>query len=303
MKKYGLSLVSALALMSVCLAPATFAQDMAPPAVPVEQPQNIPYPGTLQVTVDATDLDHRIFQVNETVPVIKSGNMVLMLPKWLPGHHSPGTELSRVADIIITANGQRINWLRDTLDMNAFHITVPDGAKTVEVAFKYLAPVTSAAGRITMTADMVDLQWNFASMYPAGYYAKQIPVQATLKVPAGFGYATGLETDSKSGDTITFKTTDYDTLIDSPVYAGRYFKTWDLTPKGSDAPVRLNIMADSPDMLNAPDDVIAIHKRLIEQAYKLYGAHHYNHYDFLVAATDTLGGIGLEHHRSSENSV
>ncbi|MGN6208242.1 M61 family metallopeptidase [Asticcacaulis sp.] len=303
MKKYGLSLVSALALMSAVLAPAAFSQEMAPPAVPVEQPQNIPYPGTLQVTVDATDLDHRIFQVNETVPVVKSGDMVLMLPKWLPGHHSPGTELSRVADIIITANGQRLNWLRDQLDMNAFHITVPEGAKTVEVAFKYLAPVTSSAGRITMTADMVDLQWNFASMYPAGYYAKQIPVQATLKVPAGFGYATGLETDSKSGDTIVFKTTDYDTLIDSPVYAGRYFKTWDLTPKGSDTPVRLNIMADAPDMLNAPDDVIAIHRKLIEQAYKLYGAHHYNHYDFLVAASDTIGGIGLEHHRSSENSV
>ncbi|RZJ41792.1 MAG: M61 family peptidase, partial [Brevundimonas sp.] len=30
---------------------------------------------------------------------------------------------------------------------------------------------------------------------------------------------------------------------------------------------------------------------------------HYNHYDFLLAVTDRLGGIGLEHQRSSENSV
>ena len=36
---------------------------------------------------------------------------------------------------------------------------------------------------------------------------------------------------------------------------------------------------------------------------KLYGARHYNHYEFLLALTDRLGGIGLEHHRSSENSA
>jgi predicted metalloprotease with PDZ domain len=41
----------------------------------------------------------------------------------------------------------------------------------------------------------------------------------------------------------------------------------------------------------------------VSQAYKLYGAHHYDHYDFLLALTDTMGGIGLEHHRSSENST
>ena len=52
-----------------------------------------------------------------------------------------------------------------------------------------------------------------------------------------------------------------------------------------------------------PDDVLAIHRKLVQQAYKLYGSRHYDHYDFLVAATDNLGGIGLEHHRSSENSV
>lgn len=303
MKKYGLSLVSAIALASAVLAPAAFSQEMAPPAVPVEQPKNIAYPGTLKVTVDATDLDHRIFQVTESIPVTGEGDLVLMLPKWLPGHHSPGTEISRIADIEFTANGERLHWLRDSLDMNAFHLVVPKGATTVEAAFKYLAPVTPAAGRITMTADMIDLQWNFASLYPAGYYANKIPVQATLKKPAGWGYATGLETESKTEDTVVFKTTDYDTLIDSPVFSGRYFKTWDITPKGSDAPVRLNIMADNADNLEAPDDVIAIHKNLIEQAYKLYGAHHYNHYDFLVAASDTIGGIGLEHHRSSENSV
>ncbi|KAK0350419.1 hypothetical protein LTR94_029112, partial [Friedmanniomyces endolithicus] len=36
---------------------------------------------------------------------------------------------------------------------------------------------------------------------------------------------------------------------------------------------------------------------------RLFGARPYDRYDFLVAATSKMGGIGLEHHRSSENSV
>ncbi|MBB1257194.1 peptidase M61, partial [Streptomyces sp. OF3] len=46
-----------------------------------------------------------------------------------------------------------------------------------------------------------------------------------------------------------------------------------------------------------------MHRALVQQADKLYGARHYNHYEFLLALTDRLGGIGLEHHRSSENSA
>ena len=41
----------------------------------------------------------------------------------------------------------------------------------------------------------------------------------------------------------------------------------------------------------------------MRQADKLYGARHYDHYDFLLALTDRMGGIGLEHHRSSENGA
>ena len=36
---------------------------------------------------------------------------------------------------------------------------------------------------------------------------------------------------------------------------------------------------------------------------RLYGARHFDHYDFLISMSDKLGGIGLEHHRSSENAV
>src|SRR5207237_5214216 len=68
-------------------------------------------------------------------------------------------------------------------------------------------------------------------------------------------------------------------------------------------PVRLNIMADRPELLEIKPEQLAAHRNLVQQAYKLYGSHHYNHYDVLLALTDRMGSIGLEHHQSSENGT
>jgi predicted metalloprotease with PDZ domain len=39
------------------------------------------------------------------------------------------------------------------------------------------------------------------------------------------------------------------------------------------------------------------------QATKLFGSHHYDHYDFLVGLSDDFQGSGLEHHQSSEDNI
>ncbi|MGH7024603.1 MAG: peptidase M61, partial [Caulobacteraceae bacterium] len=48
---------------------------------------------------------------------------------------------------------------------------------------------------------------------------------------------------------------------------------------------------------------IAAHRALVTQAYRLFGSHHYNHYDFLFSLSDKMGGNGLEHHQSSEDGT
>jgi predicted metalloprotease with PDZ domain len=85
------------------------------------------------------------------------------------------------------------------------------------------------------------------------------------------------------------------------MFAGRNFKRLELASE----PVRvsLNVVADRPELLEITPEALTAHKNLVQQAYRLYGAHHYDHYDFLLALTDQMGGIGLEHHRSSENST
>ena len=53
-----------------------------------------------------------------------------------------------------------------------------------------------------MTPEMLNLQWNAVSLYPAGYYTRRIPAQASVKLPAGWQAGTALEVASREGDTI-----------------------------------------------------------------------------------------------------
>jgi len=72
----------------------------------------------------------------------------------------------------------------------------------------------------------------------------------------------------------------------------------DLDP-GANVPVHLNLFADRPELLTATADELSAHRSLVQQAYRLFGARHYDHYDFLVTLSDILPSIGVEHHRSS----
>ncbi|MGN6235023.1 M61 family metallopeptidase, partial [Dyella sp.] len=69
------------------------------------------------------------------------------------------------------------------------------------------------------------------------------------------------------------------------------------------SPVRLDVVADRPELLDATPDQIEKHKALVQQADKLFASRHYNHYDFLFSLSDQLGGNGTEHHQSSENGL
>ncbi|USU04022.1 peptidase M61 [Sphingomonadaceae bacterium OTU29LAMAA1] len=277
------------------------AGNSAPQPVPfvetIPAAQDIPYPGTLKLDIDATDTERGIFRVREAIPVAKSGPMALLFPKWLPGAHTPRGEIEKFAGLVIRGNGRILPWTRDTVDVYAFHIDVPAGVKTLEAEFQFLSATKTEQGRIVMTPNMISLQPNSMSLYPAGYYTRQIPIQMTAKFPTGWT-AAGAIPAKATGSTYTYDTTNYEILVDSPVLAGRYGKVWPLSPR-----VDLNVFADSPEQLAAKPEQIDAHKRLVEQAVKTFGAQHYDRYEFLLSISDQLGGIGLEHHRSSENGV
>lgn len=310
-----LALLGAASLLVLAsLGPPAVAQQAAAPAPavagpalpialpPLPQVQDAPWPGVVRLQVDATDLNRRIFDVTETIPVERAGPLVLFFPEWLPGNHGPVGPIAQLAGLEITANGQRVEWVRDTLHPFAFHIDVPQGASEITARFQHLSPTTGSQGRVTMTAEMLNIQWEKMLLYPAGRWSRNITVQPSVTLPDGWRFGTALEPETASGAVTTFRPVNLEVLVDSPMFAGVHYRQIDLDPGGR-SPVRANIVADKPESLEATDEQIGILRDLITQADRLYGARHFDHYDFLIAMTDKLGGIGLEHHRSSENSV
>ncbi|XEA93294.1 M61 family metallopeptidase [Xanthomonas sp. DAR 80977] len=263
-------------------------------------PQDVPFAGTLKIDVDATDLAHRIFRVRTTIPATP-GPMTLLYPQWIPGNHSPTGPIDKLAGLVVKANGQVLPWKRDQFDVYAFKVEVPQGASEIVAEYQFLSSQGDGQGRVMMTPEMLNLQWNTTALYPAGVYARNIKAQASVTLPPGWSYATALETAGRVGDTVTFKPIDFDDLVDSPMFAGKYYKRIALDAGGK-APVYLNVFADEAKSLEAKPEQIKAHAALVQQMDKLYGARHFDHYEFLLALTEKLGGIGLEHHRSSENS-
>ena len=269
----------------------------------IPAPQDVPYPGVIQLHVDATDLDHRVFRVRESIPVAAPGRTTLLYPKWLPGNHSTTGPIDKLAGLVIHGNtGERLEWQRDPVEMYAFHVDVPAGVTQLELEFQFLTPTDTSQWRVVMTPDLLGLQWEKALLYPAGYYARQIPVEATIRLPAGWQFASALRGAYRAGDTVRFSTVPLETLVDSPLFAGSYYRRVELDTSAK-GPVRLNVFADAPEELQATDEQLERHRRVVREAVDLFGGRHFQEYDFLLAISDHFTGIGLEHHQSSENTV
>jgi predicted metalloprotease with PDZ domain len=283
--------LAALALPSATIAAAAGAS--------IPAPADRPFPGEIRLAVDASDLDRRVVHVRETVTGLAPG-AVLLYPKWLPGAHAPEGPIDRFAGLSVSADGKPVSWSRDTVEVYAIRLQLPRSASTVEVSFDYLSPTSEKVGPTEITRDLLMLEWNAVVLYPAGYYARQIPVQASLRIPTGWKLACALAQGSSDGSPMMLEHTNLETLIDSPVFAGRYASRFDLDAATG---VHLDVFADRPDLLETTPEIVAAHKALVTQAYRLYGSHHYAHYDFLFALSDQLPSIGLEHHQSSEDTA
>lgn len=54
----------------------------APLPPPIAALADVPYPGTITLSVDATNVNDRIFTVHETIPV-KGKQVTLLYPEWI----------------------------------------------------------------------------------------------------------------------------------------------------------------------------------------------------------------------------
>jgi predicted metalloprotease with PDZ domain len=278
-----MSLVRVAILISLGLAwaaPRAFAQD------------------ALTLDVDAREAPRRIVHVTEKVPA-RPGAMALVYPKWLPGEHGPTGPITDLMGLKLQANGKPIPWQRDPVDMYRFQFEVPAGASAVDVAFDFVSPPVAEgfSSGASMTPNVAVLAWNQAVLYPDGAASDAVQVKPRLRLPEGWAFATALEVAARPRDAIEFAPVSLTTLVDSPVLAGRHLRMIELA---KNPPVRLNLAGESEESVEIGEYEQRF-KQLAAETEALFGAHHYEHYDFLYALSDGVAHFGLEHHQSSDN--
>jgi predicted metalloprotease with PDZ domain len=258
---------------------------------------------TLTMHVDATRAVQGLLDVHETIAV-QPGPLTLVYPKWIPGEHGPNGPIANVADLAISAGATRLAWTRDNVDLFAFHVDVPVGVTTLNVDFTFLGGPggNGTSGRLS-TPTMLTLEWNKVALAPKHDDQKNVIITPSIHLPsADWKYATALETTSANGADITFAPVTIEMLIDSPLDAGVYSRTFDLGT-WDNVPVTLATFADTADELAASDKTVTKFKNLVTQMHALYGNRHFKHYTFLLTLTDEMPGEGLEHHQSSDNGT
>jgi predicted metalloprotease with PDZ domain len=205
-----LSMLSVLAFTAAGLAP----------------PSSTPSTQTITITVDATEAPRKLFHAREAIPV-SPGPLTLYYPKWIPGEHGPTGPITNLSGLMFTAGGKALPWRRDPVDMYAFHLDVPQGASALGVNLEFLAP--TFAGRFTSgsstTSHLAVLSWNWMLLYPRVAHMNEVMFTASLRLPPGWKFGTGLPVDQQSAGEVTFRAANLATLVDSPVLAGERFRT------------------------------------------------------------------------------
>jgi predicted metalloprotease with PDZ domain len=257
---------------------------------------------TITVAVDATEAPRKIFHARQTIPATP-GSLTLYFPKWIPGEHGPTGPIQDLTGLKFTAGGRELKWRRDLLDGYTFHVEVPAGANSVEASLDFVSP-GEQDGIYTAGANATDkmavISWNTLLLYPEGWPSDDLKFTASLRLPEGWKFGTPLPVASQGGNEIKFSTVSLTTLVDSPVITGQYLRVVPL----SDSPLtEMDIAADSAAALEAPPELLAEFKQMVEQAQKLFGAHHYRDYHFLYSLSDHVAHFGLEHHESNDSRI
>jgi len=257
--------------------------------------------GPIRVEVDESRAPQKILHTHLEMPV-EPGPLVLYYPEWIPGEHMPDGPIINMAGLKFTAGGKTISWRRDLTDLFAFHLDIPKDVTSLAIDFDFLlsAPASGYSAGASATAFLNLVSWNQLVLYPKGYDAVSITCLPSLRLPSGWKFGTALPGAKQKGDTIDFSQVSLETLIDSPVLTGRYFRTIDLTPDQTPAH-EMNVAADSAADLAMIPETEAHFRRLIAEAGTLFGSRHYRDYHFLLTLSDSTAHFGLEHHESSDD--
>jgi predicted metalloprotease with PDZ domain len=255
-------------------------------------------PGTpaIHLEVDASDAPRNIFHAHLTIPA-KPGPFTLVYPKWIPGNHRPSGPIANLTGLHFEAAGKPLAWERDPVDMYSFHVNIPAGASEVAAWLDQIVSSDSAgATGAAASTQLLDLNWNQVVLYPQGAHSDAVRVFASVTLPQGWKFGTALQVARNDGPRVEFAPVSLTTLI-----AGSHFRQVPLTPPDNPKHV-IDMVGESDASLAMSKQDLAAYQNLVAETGTLFGARHYQHYDFLLTLSDQVGHHGVEHHESSDNS-
>jgi predicted metalloprotease with PDZ domain len=257
--------------------------------------------GEIVLTVDATEAPRRVLHASETIPV-QPGPLTLCYAKWIPGEHGPTGPVVDLAALRITGAGKPLAWRHDLVDMYAIHLEIPAGLERIDLTFDFLfsPQVEGFSSGGSATSHLVVVNWNQVVLYPGNKPSDSIFIAPSLMLPDHWQFGTALEPTNESGPVIRFAAVSLTKLVDSPVLAGEHFRKIDLSP-GSSVSHFINLASDGEEPLSMPSQQVVAYQRLITEARAMFGARHYDHYDFLLTLSDQVAHFGLEHHQCSDD--
>jgi predicted metalloprotease with PDZ domain len=258
--------------------------------------------GIITLALDARETPRKLLHARETFTVTP-GALTLVYPKWLPGEHAPDGAIDDLVGLKFSAGGRTLSWRRDPVDPFAFHLDVPQGVDTLDVSLDFLSAIGAGgfSSASSETAHLGIYSWNQVVLYPQGARTDDVMFRASMQLPAGWKFATALPVAGQSSDKIDFAPVSLTTLVDSPVIGGEYLRVVPLDT--SSRPVEADLVGDTANAIDIPNDLTQKWKRLVQEADAMFGARHYNNYHFLLTLSDRVAHFGLEHHQSNDSRV
>jgi predicted metalloprotease with PDZ domain len=265
----------------------------------------------LSLSVDLRDAPRKLLHATEILPV-QDGPLTLAFPEWIRNEHEPAP-LTQQVGLFIKARdgsgvvGQALSWKRDSLDPYLYHVTIPNGVRSIEVRFDFITSDKNGDALASSDANLAVLDWNTVVLYPysgPGTRVANLTVTPTVILPGGWHTATALKAVAgvmePSSSVVNFQPVSLEQLVDSPMISGRYFREIALAPEVSPRHY-LDIVADRPEDLEVPQARVDELSQAIRQAGLLFRSHHYDEYRFLITLSNNISGAAIDHHQSLDN--
>jgi len=254
----------------------------------------------IRITADLTEAPRKLYHAEIDLPV-SAGPATFITPQWIPGNHRPTGPVSDITGVVFSIDGKPVYWRRDDQNLYEYHVEIPKGVTTLHAHLDCI---------VTSRADdkIAVLEWEKLLLYPANIPVRDIAIQPSVTVPAGWGLGTALtpagayDPNAKVGGTTAFQPTTVEQLEDSPVIAGENFHEFALAPEISPKHF-IDVVSDQPDDSNLRPQLLDEISNLVRETGAAYDSRHYHVYHFLLTLSDITGGEGLEHGQSSDNGV